>query len=241
MAKTFTMKDIKITDVNRDIHQPHVDRLKELIKKHGYYEGLPIIVDEDGFIIDGQHRYLACKALGIEPPIVVGKSFDVVPIINSTQLSWGLKDYVKYYSAKGYEDFVILEQICKSKDISPGTAYTIMFDKTSPRTGLSRKAAQNPLKDGTFKFPDKSDKGLAKLERKVDAVLRLISLTGLPKTDRLIIAIARLAKDSNFGFKMMEKKIEYQKSRIYRCATIQEYMTMLATIYNYKNTKKITV
>lgn len=241
MAKTFTLKDIKITDVNRDICANHVERLKELIKEHGYYEGLPIIVDEDGLIIDGQHRYLACKALKVEPTIVVDKSFDMVPFINSTQLSWTLRDYVKYYAAKGYEDFVILEQICKSKKISPNTAFAIMFNKVSSRTGLQRKSAKNPLKDGTFKIPDKSDKGLAKLERKIDAVLRTVSLLGLPRTDRLLLAIARLAEDNNFSFKVMEKKIEYQKARIYRCATIQEYKHMLSSIYNYKNTKKIAV
>lgn len=241
MAKTFTLKDIRITDVNRDICSTHVERLKNLIKEHGYYSGLPIIVDEDGLIIDGQHRYLACKALNIEPTIVVEKSFDIVPYINSTQLKWSLKDYVKYYAAKGYEDYIILERICKSKKISPNTAYAIMHNKISGRVGLSRKSANNPIKDGTFKIADKSDKGLAKLERKMSAVFRIISLLNLPRTERLLLAITRLAEDPNFNFKVMEKKIEYQKSRIYRCATIQEYQQMLSAIYNYKNTKKVAV
>lgn len=241
MAKQFTLKDIRITDVNRDISDTHVDRLKELIRKHGYYKGLPIIVDKDGLIIDGQHRYLACKELNVEPTIVVEESFDIVPFINSTQLSWSLRDYVKYYAAKGYEDYIILEQLCKAKNISPNAAYALIYNKNANKTGLSRRASLNPIKAGTFKIPDISEKGLAKLERKVNAVLGLITLLDLPRTERLLLAITRLAEDPNFNFAVMRNKISYQKARIYRCATIQEYQQMLSSIYNYKNTKKIAV
>ena len=131
--------------------------------------------------------------------------------------------------------------MCKAKDLKPGVIYNIIFGKCVERSSMGRGEFKYPLKDGTFKFPDISDKGLAKIERKVDKVMNLVQLLGLPKTDRLIIAISRLAIDKNFSFDTMEAKIEYQKARIYRCSTIQEYMQMLANIYNNKNSKKITV
>lgn len=242
MKKKFTLKDIRLTDVNRDVNPYHVERLKNLIEKHGYFAGAPIIVDEDGLIIDGQHRYKACLELGVEPVIVQDGNFDMVPILNSTQLSWSLKDYVKYYAAKAYEDYVILEQLCKAKNISVSAAYNILTGKSTSRTGLNKhNGGRNPLKNGTFTIPDKSQKGLAKLERKVDAIMRIVSLLGLPRTDRLILAITRLTEDKNFVFKIMENKIDYQRARIYRCSTINEYMQMLANIYNHKNSKKVTV
>lgn len=242
MTKKFTIDTIKVSEANRDISRNHVDRLKGIIKEKGYLKGCPILVDEDGLIIDGQHRYLACKELGIEPEIVCSGNFDIVPILNSTQMKWCLRDYVKYYATKDYEDYIILERICKNKGISPNIAYNIIFGKNTTRDALSRKGgSQSPLKNGTFKLPDKTDKGLAKLDRKIDRILALISALNLPRTDRLIIAIARIAKDSNFNFDKMLGKIEYQKARIYRCSTITEYMQMLANIYNHKNSKKIAV
>lgn len=239
--KKMKLSDIHLSQANRDIVRPHVERLKELIRKYGYINSLPIIVDEDGMIIDGQHRFIACQELKIEPPIVVDASFDIVPILNSTQLRWTIVDYVKYYAAKGYEHYVVLEQLCKAKDLKPGIIYNIIFGKSVDKTGLARSAAKFPLKDGSFKFPDLSKKGLDKIERKIDKVMHLVHLLNLPKTDRLIIAIARLATDPHFVFDTMEAKIEYQKARIYRCSTIQEYMQMLANIYNNKNTKKVAV
>lgn len=239
--KKFTLNDIRLSSANRDVLRPQVDRIKKLIEKYGYVQSSPIIVDPDGLIIDGQHRYIACKELQIEPPIVVEESFDLTPILNSSQMRWTLKDYVKYYSAKGYEHFAIMEQICKSKGLKPGVVYNIVFGKNVERTGMGRGEYQYPLKDGTFKFPDISDKGLAKIERKIDKVMNLVTLLDLPKTDRLIVAISRLAKDKNFAFDTMEAKIGYQRARIYRCSTIQEYMQMLANIYNNKNPKKVVV
>lgn len=240
--KKFTMKDINLSEANRTISRNHVDRMKELIRKHGYLNSFPIIVNEEGLIIDGQHRYLACKELGIEPPIVQEKSFDITPIINSTQLKWSTKDYVKYYAAKGYEDYMILEQICKNKNISPGVAYNIIFGKCTNKTGLANlKGISSPLKEGTMKLPDTSDKGLAKLERKIDMILVLINKLNLPKTDRLIIALSRIFNDKNFVYSTMLKKLDYQMARVYRCSTINEYLQMLANIYNHKNLKKITV
>jgi ParB-like chromosome segregation protein Spo0J len=48
------------------------EALKESIKKEGLY--FPIIVNEEGEILDGYHRYKACLELGIEPKFEVKKS-----------------------------------------------------------------------------------------------------------------------------------------------------------------------
>lgn len=245
MAKKWTLKDLKITEANRDIRRNQVDRIKESIKTHGYIGAVPILVDEDGLIIDGQHRYVACKELEIEPTILQAGSFELVPVLNSTQLSWGLSDFVKYYAAKGYEDYVILENICKAKKLKPSLVYNMIHNKSVNRPTMDRQLRgtqqPEPIKHGTFKFPDKSAKGLAKLERKIDAILALVADLKLPRTDRLVIAIAKLTQDPNFAFDTMRNKIEYQRARIYKCTTIQEYMVMLANIYNNKNTKKVAV
>lgn len=242
----WTMKNIKTSDANRVLVRAQIDRLKESIEKNGYFVGMPIVVDEDGFIVDGQHRYMACKELGISAPIVSGGDFDSVPIINSTQLKWNMQDYVTYYAVKGYEDYVILEDICKKHKISPHVAYIIIEGQAANKSDSARArhklgARVSPVKTGEFKLKDKSEKGLAKLERKITSIISLISLLGLPRTERLIIAICRLSEDPAFSYKVMEQKIEYQRARIYRCTTIADYMHMLAIIYNNKNPKKVAL
>lgn len=239
------MKDLKLTEANRDINENQVKRLEDEIRKHGYIEALPILVDQDGFIVDGQHRYIACRNLNIEPTITVVKNMDLAPVLNATQLSWSLKDYVKFYAEKGIEDYIIIQNICKAKNITPNVALSIIFGRSTWRPGIKRltngNLKANPVKTGVLKLPSTQPKDLAKLDRKIDLILGLVVELGLPRTERLIVAIAQIAKDPNFVFKTMKAKIEYQRARIYRCTTIAEYTQMLANIYNNKNPKKIVV
>jgi ParB-like chromosome segregation protein Spo0J len=50
------------------------ESLKQSIKANGLY--VPIIVNQDGIILDGHHRYKACQELGIEPKTNVRESKD---------------------------------------------------------------------------------------------------------------------------------------------------------------------
>jgi hypothetical protein len=50
------------------------ESLKQSIKANGLY--VPIIVNQDGIILDGHHRYKACQELGIEPKTIGRESKD---------------------------------------------------------------------------------------------------------------------------------------------------------------------
>lgn len=236
-----SFSDLKLLDGNRDINERHVDKLAESIRTNGYVASLPIIIDKEGYILDGQHRYFACKKAKVKPTIAVEENVDLIPLINSMQLKWDLKSYVKYYAAKGFADYIILQSICKDKDLSPGIVLNIIYGRTihSSMTRSLRADQQAFVKMGDFKFPEHTEKYFKKLDRKIEAILGLIRELNLPRTDRLIVAITRLAQDSNFSFSTMHSKIQYQRARIYRCTTIQEYMNMLSSIYNNKNSKKV--
>lgn len=237
----WTIENIKLGKNNRKINEKHVMKLAESMKSHGYIKELPILVNKDGEIIDGQHRYAACVHAHIKPVILEMKTEkdDLIPVINSMQKTWKLADYVNYYASKGYPDYIILKGLCSTKNISIAAGFAIFSDKSSHNYGIT--STQHPLKLGTFKVADKSEKGLKKIDKKADMILDLIVELGLPKTERLITAIIRLMQRPEFIMDKMRQKIQYQRRRIYRCTTIAEYMQMLADVYNYKNTGKKVV
>jgi ParB-like chromosome segregation protein Spo0J len=43
------------------------ESLKQSIKENGLW--VPIVVNKDGVILDGHHRYKACQELGIKEPL----------------------------------------------------------------------------------------------------------------------------------------------------------------------------
>ncbi len=58
----------KCADV-REMTADEYDRLRTSIAVHGYDPAYPIIVHE-GMILDGRHRYKACRELNIEPVVI---------------------------------------------------------------------------------------------------------------------------------------------------------------------------
>ena len=58
-----------------ELSSEEFESLKQSIKKaNGLY--VPIIVNQDGIILDGHHRYKACQELGIEPKTIVREFSD---------------------------------------------------------------------------------------------------------------------------------------------------------------------
>src|SRR5215216_564010 len=57
-----------------EISAEEYDALKQSIKENGLY--VPIIVNQNGILLDGHHRYKACQELGITPSQVVRKFAD---------------------------------------------------------------------------------------------------------------------------------------------------------------------
>ena len=70
--------------------------IADSIRDEGFV-GSPIVVNEKMEIIDGQHRFLACKSIGAEFPFVVrpGTGIRECQILNEHGRNWTVKTYVE--------------------------------------------------------------------------------------------------------------------------------------------------
>ena len=57
---TYDLSIFKILDGNRNINLGHVERLVKSIEENGFLK-MPIIVNDNFDVIDGQHRLMAAK------------------------------------------------------------------------------------------------------------------------------------------------------------------------------------
>ena len=77
LTATLPNSGIKISQEYRDMAPEMLTNefqaLKESIKQHGLYYAL--VVNKEGILLDGHHRYEVCKMIGVEPSIEV-RSFD---------------------------------------------------------------------------------------------------------------------------------------------------------------------
>lgn len=101
---------------NRKLNEGLVKRLMSSIKEIGYVTGKPVIVDKDMNIIDGQHRFEACKRLKLPIYYTVEKA-DVQKAmmnLNAQQSNWQTKDYISSYAESGlkcYADLLNFDQL----------------------------------------------------------------------------------------------------------------------------------
>ena len=104
---------------NRAINPKIVDSLVQSIKKHGLT--MPIVVSNDRFVIDGQHRLAALTRLQLPVPYIVTQKYNSEQVreTNNIQKGWKLEDYITSAASTGNVDCkALLEQIETYPDIN---------------------------------------------------------------------------------------------------------------------------
>ena len=66
MKKTKDYSQFKYLPGNRDLVLNHVDRLVKSISKNNLLKNNPIMINKQGYILDGQHRLQAAEELGVD-------------------------------------------------------------------------------------------------------------------------------------------------------------------------------
>ena len=95
----------KKIDYNRSVSRSNVKKIMKSIIEYGLI--VPIVISEDGYIIDGQHRLEALIALDMSVWYVVSQNVkeDIVQEVNGVRKNWTSKDWVDCYAEKGNESY----------------------------------------------------------------------------------------------------------------------------------------
>ena len=92
----------KLLNSNREPNQRILNKLEKSIKKIGIQ--IPIIVNTENQIVDGQHRFWTLQKLGYVVPYIISKAWqkDEHTIdINNTSSNWTSLDYANFQMRKG--------------------------------------------------------------------------------------------------------------------------------------------
>jgi len=112
---------------NRSINNALVKSLVKSIQEIGYIDARPIIVDNSFTIIDGQHRFEACKQLGL--PIIYDISeadaHKTMIALNSSQKIWSMANYVESWANAGLECYAHVVEFENKYKLGMSNAITI--------------------------------------------------------------------------------------------------------------------
>lgn len=153
--KTHNYEMFKFFRLNRRIYDSITKTIIESIKEIGYIESKPIIVTKDMYIIDGQHRYEACKKLKL--PIFYEicnvDTAKAMILLNKCQKVWKLLDYIESWSAAGIDCYKKLLEFEKKYKL--GISNTILICIGS--TGTSKRRSDCIRKGEIFDINPKKE------------------------------------------------------------------------------------
>lgn len=234
---------------NRSILKHHVKRQKRSLEENGWLPDQPMLVVQNGggkwLIIDGQHRFLAAKELGIEV-FFCEKSgddpFKSIQIVHTYSRTWKTMDYVHHWSARGAEAYIMLQEFMTKHDLRVGAAISVLMGQVSSLKSNSHLSAgtdkyglniRERFKHGDWQVRqdqlDAAEIFMSKIEEFCSSYphIRL-----LKKENRFISALMLLMNHRDYDHDRMMHAIQRQSTRVVRCPSLAHYLDMLLQIYN---------
>jgi hypothetical protein len=233
----YPIENLKQSLVNRDIVKNHSDLFSKKISEYGWMS--PIIIDDNGNIIEGHHRALSAEKLQLKTvPAYIVDWVDTNDLneyqkciinLNNSNRKWGAIDYLKSFSRNKEEYLFVFKKFNQaSKIFSVGNVLNIYFNCGTNQT----------FKDGNSKIKDKEFSDYL-----FNNFLRLKSLYGGVKFQAFTInrvcsfvhqKIKGNKKEMEFLFKQLESLAKQNSPLLSSVEMIRPWLNEQLGIYRTK-------
>lgn len=231
IQETMDYDKFTVLVANRDTIRSHIENIKKSIEKNGNFtEFSPVIINEKHQIIDGQHRFMALKELGLPVFFIVkpGVSVKHAREMNKLNKGWGMMDWAKTYAVGGYrsyQNFLLLHEEY------PNVAPSVLLQYA---VGGEDKGMYAEFRDGYLMLPDQA-------MPKARARLELLKTAQEVAPDMVVgeMQKAFLAATNVDGYshkRMLRKLAEYPQ--LLKFQRFEDNLRHLEDIYNYRYTAR---
>ncbi|TYP92060.1 ParB-like nuclease domain-containing protein [Fodinibius salinus] len=211
---------------NRHVNPAHKDNLVESIEQNNLLEAQPITINADFEIIDGQHRFIAAKELGL--PIYYIKvdrlEIDDAITLNINTRNWRYKDYLLYWIAQGKEEYTYFKKFMDQYGFGYAVSLALL--------GLGQADKGQKLTDifNAGKFVPKYRDYAEDMGQKVK---QLEEYGKFVTTRSFMLAFDKVMQMDEFNFDEFLRKVKQTPGRFQRRADVDHYLRMLEQVYNY--------
>jgi len=232
---THDLSIFKNLNGNRDLNIGNVDRIAKSIVDNGFLK-VPIVVNENFEIIDGQHRVEAAKKVNSIVYYVKIKSYNLSTaiLLNANASNWKTIDYVKSFCERGNINYIKLMQLHESnKDFGLNTCAELTTDYIYRLTLNKDNSKSDVIKTGEFIYNDINDADyIFESMRKIHGNIPEAKSSIYCRTIKLCLKNAEF-RLNDFVYKANKYPDLYRKSN-----TISVIMANIEHIYNYNNKTK---
>lgn len=223
ILSTKDYDQFKTLDGNRLVNQTHVRQLQKLMLNNGNLtHEFPIIVDKEGYVIDGQHRLEALKGLGWEVGYRVEENatIDTVRAINQGNRNWGWRDMAYSYASRGNENYTWF--------LSFIDQYGLRFHPAlAVATGSLARGNGRRFQAGELVIGDKAK--AHDVARQIVEIQRLVQIVN----GDFSMALIAVMKSPFYDHTRMINKLRQQGELLPEKAKQTDYMRRLENMFNF--------
>lgn len=215
---------------NRDLNEPKINKIvKSVTAGLNFFKYCPIMVNENYFIIDGQHRFYASKKLKLPIYYVIVPNFSLRQIaeINNNQSKWKVRDFMNCYidADINRDHYKLLEKLQSETHINVSTMISLlMYGK------VAQGGQTDAFRDGNFivKFHNETVNLIEKA--------RQFEVFSAKWQERAFLqAIEKLLDSDKYNHDALLKKLQKHELTIEKRSTCKEYLQHLEELFNHRN------
>tara|TARA_R100000278_G_scaffold122607_2_gene109214 strand:- start:692 stop:1429 length:738 start_codon:yes stop_codon:yes gene_type:complete len=216
---------------NRAVNELHVRRLVEAIKEKDLQ--IPIIVDHNMNVLDGQHRLESYKIVGRPVHYIVKDKFDLQDVrnVNSVNRKWNLTEYLMSYCKLGKKDYQLLEWFHRTYEFGIVECVAMLNGK-----GYVNAQLNKDFKKGLFKIDDlEQGKAWAK---SINACGEYFEYY---KKRSFVHAMLHCLKDKTFKFSIFLQRLKNNSSKLKNQASRNDFIVNIERLYNHGTNSKFKI
>lgn len=218
---------------NRFVNETHVARLAESLQKKNLMPWQPVMINEDHFIIDGQHRIEAAKIAGLPVyyTIIPDCSLSDIQLLNANMRAWTLRDFAESYSKLGKKDYAVLLEFADTYNLPLTVAANLLAGLA---VSVGGGTITRTIRDGEFEITQYDV-----AEDMAERVKELAEYTegGVWRSREFIRAVSFLY-DRGVEHTRLLEKLEAYPEKVGTCKDYREYVLLLQDIYNHRSHSK---
>ena len=216
---------------NRAINELHVRKLVESIKEKDLE--MPIAVDENLNVLDGQHRLEAYKIVGNPITYFIKSQFDLQDVrnVNSVNRKWNLTEYLMSFCKLGKKDYQLLEWFHRTYEFGIVECIAMLNGK-----GYCNTTSRKDFKKGHFVIEDlEQGKTWAK---NINACGEYFQYY---KKRAFVHAIISCLKDKTFNWSIFYKRLKNNSSKLKNQASKNDFIINIERLYNHGTASKYKI
>lgn len=225
--KTKNYEVFKFIGGNRTIRPGNIEKMRQSMIEQQLV--IPICVNENFEIIDGQHRFTVCKEL--KKPVYYyvqdGYRLPEVERANRSNTNWSLNDFLHSFTHKNNENYIKVESICDQYNVIASDVIRVIAKALNKRP----RHVVAEFKDEKLIFSDEM------YEQVTDFFESHALFKDFPscKSPKFIYSYLELYFHQRYNHEHMIDKYNKLGSQMKHCVTMDEYLDILCNkIYSGK-------